>query len=784
MMPNPDRESSTTKVYPGSQDLAAVELVASPLRKLTTAFRGVLETLASQLIVPGQPSLTLQFVLHTLAEIAPSRIHPSTVVPKTDEYLGGDQDRANVIANQQASEQLLQEELDRDLNKFYALDPDPTHQPETDGWAQLFSNLATKWKYGILSPEERAAYESLSVFWYSTTCFTGAPRIVPLAAKLKLKVHDNPPESNSQSNDQDLANELRAYLLAPNDETVREILRRNDCRLGSLSKEEREKFKETWEQASIRTIEPDSCGSLNLLLKHYEASWPDPEKDTIQSRLACLHRRAVLAVQLCEISCLDSGFIDAMSTEHDLGALVNRHESWVSVFLNRSLPPKVMARRNSETLAHGHASGDASAARAERLVLFQRLLVEQYIDFRNTNNSNAFASDASLAAECGFSTERVQRYLRIIADVPWFREIATIRSRALEVSSRLPASGAGNELASTTKLSSMASGCRYRDEYFDSQSEAAVGILLEKYLHGYRIDRHRTYQVPVAGKKIDFRLGEYAGQIHYIEYHPIVLGRPGCRHDFRSDEDAYLYHARYTQADRNQQAKLFTATRQQLSKDYKESRAALVASLDEGAVLHHVKDVDQLYTVLKTMSGAEGLPSRPQFRIEFAKIIAALSALQYAEGLVEEYLQRECAERYNQDWRIASPVQISRPVRNQDAGKPSEIIAEPIITSFAHKSERRVVEFFVPYLFNSALQTGRTDDDLYRSEIALAEGLSARGYRALCLPASSVNEQTINEVGRRIVEFLVNDALETTASLTNDVAYSDVLFGSNWVDLF
>jgi hypothetical protein len=56
---------------------------------------------------------------------------------------------------------------------------------------------------------------------------------------------------------------------------------------------------------------------------------------------------------------------------------------------------------------------------------------------------------------------------------------------------------------------------------FDSKSEFACAMLLEKYVKDWRCKPNQTFQIPVdRNRKIDFRVGDT-----FLEYHPIVLQR-------------------------------------------------------------------------------------------------------------------------------------------------------------------------------------------------------------------------------------------------------------------
>jgi len=65
---------------------------------------------------------------------------------------------------------------------------------------------------------------------------------------------------------------------------------------------------------------------------------------------------------------------------------------------------------------------------------------------------------------------------------------------------------------------------------FDSLSEAACAILMEKHIPGWRVILGATYQVPIgAGRRCDFRLPDGT----FLEWHPIDLNHEWkCRENY------------------------------------------------------------------------------------------------------------------------------------------------------------------------------------------------------------------------------------------------------------
>lgn len=54
---------------------------------------------------------------------------------------------------------------------------------------------------------------------------------------------------------------------------------------------------------------------------------------------------------------------------------------------------------------------------------------------------------------------------------------------------------------------------------FDSRSEYACAVLLEKYLPGWEAQTRSTFQIPIDNKRVDFRVGDT-----FVEFHPLKLG--------------------------------------------------------------------------------------------------------------------------------------------------------------------------------------------------------------------------------------------------------------------
>jgi hypothetical protein len=77
---------------------------------------------------------------------------------------------------------------------------------------------------------------------------------------------------------------------------------------------------------------------------------------------------------------------------------------------------------------------------------------------------------------------------------------------------------------------------RYLGVLYDSQQEAAVAHLLKRHL-GFQILPGKTHQVPLDGRRFDFKLGDL-----YLEWHPSVLCKKERKGHFPCDDsyDEYL----------------------------------------------------------------------------------------------------------------------------------------------------------------------------------------------------------------------------------------------------
>ncbi len=94
-------------------------------------------------------------------------------------------------------------------------------------------------------------------------------------------------------------------------------------------------------------------------------------------------------------------------------------------------------------------------------------------------------------------------------------ERVTERGKGVPIG-RIEGAGAGNQNLSA----------RLDQLSFSSKSEAVCGILMEKYIPGFKLVAGETFQIPVGPKKIDFKVNNA-----FVEFHPVQL-----RYEFTSQE--------------------------------------------------------------------------------------------------------------------------------------------------------------------------------------------------------------------------------------------------------
>ena len=147
---------------------------------------------------------------------------------------------------------------------------------------------------------------------------------------------------------------------------------------------------------------------------------------------------------------------------------------------------------------------------------------------------------------------------------------------------------------------------------FDSKSEYACGVLLERYIPGFELKMGETLQVPVGfGKLIDFRV-----QGVFVEYHPTNI-----HHEF--DNRGALRNLldatrRLKEHQRNQ---ILDAVRDELHEKYcRRRKFLLTVTIGKDAELIVCRTPDDFYTMVIKRFGVN-CPQLKEFRREFHRLI-------------------------------------------------------------------------------------------------------------------------------------------------------------------
>lgn len=143
---------------------------------------------------------------------------------------------------------------------------------------------------------------------------------------------------------------------------------------------------------------------------------------------------------------------------------------------------------------------------------------------------------------------------------------------------------------------------------FDSRSELALGVLLEKYIPGFELKNGVTCQVPLGDDRhCDFRLNEKV----FIEYHPIEL--------VREYDKSFLIkvHKEINKQPKNIAEKMKKALREQAAKEYYERRLYLVQwKYGTDRQLIHARNPEDAFTKIFNRY-AKGAVGRERFLEEF-----------------------------------------------------------------------------------------------------------------------------------------------------------------------
>lgn len=384
------------------------------------------------------------------------------------------------------------------------------------------------------------------------------------------------------------------------------------------------------------------------------------------------------------------------------------------------------------------SQGDAISTRRTR--------IQERLVYEHENHPEDSTVYKELIESEGVIEQTLREDLEAIAQVPWFRPLVK----------KLLSQADGSREPSTQhqyQMTLTAHGARYRCDFFDSGEEAAVGILLERYLPNFRIARGDTFQCAAGGCRIDFRAEDT-----FIEYHPPRLPYTDSRGNLKTMDCDDQNHARALLSKIASGQLTEVAVKQALAKAYEEKRRELVTEHYEGNKLVHLRDRYDLYRFLR--DHGENVPREDEFTRDFERIRTAVSDVARIEELLSEELERYYPQHFNRGWESASGEQVSRPVKLHGAISRLENGTRlPIVTSFSHRSSKRVVEVFHPDLY---FATGRDDDRFYQQGAeVLKNRVEREGFQILMIDASDGTQASGSELARKVLTFLLERELET-----------------------
>lgn len=151
-------------------------------------------------------------------------------------------------------------------------------------------------------------------------------------------------------------------------------------------------------------------------------------------------------------------------------------------------------------------------------------------------------------------------------------------------------------------------------------------MLLERYVPGFVLQEHRTFQIPVydyqkgTTKTVDFMVNGV-----YLEFHPPRFWREGKRYgDFESAKEYFDYRKQLKALETPEEKRTFKEeTQKMLSERYAEKRRAIVTAFtgDPATELLVATSPETLYERVIERFGAN-YPSKEEFAEEFWAIVA------------------------------------------------------------------------------------------------------------------------------------------------------------------
>jgi hypothetical protein len=153
--------------------------------------------------------------------------------------------------------------------------------------------------------------------------------------------------------------------------------------------------------------------------------------------------------------------------------------------------------------------------------------------------------------------------------------------------------------------------------HYSSQSEAACGILFEKYLPGFKIAEGKTFQVDVKTATIDFLVEKT-----FIEWHAAIPTRTRTGvGDFATEQELSEYQQElHTRSGEDKTAYKKQVKRDLIKKYHEKRKAAIEKSTYAGYELITIQTPEELYNQVIVRFG-RNTPSRQDFSKEFKHAI-------------------------------------------------------------------------------------------------------------------------------------------------------------------
>jgi len=159
----------------------------------------------------------------------------------------------------------------------------------------------------------------------------------------------------------------------------------------------------------------------------------------------------------------------------------------------------------------------------------------------------------------------------------------------------------------------------FQGNFYDSQSEATTGVLMEKYIPGYKVIEHKTFQMNTEiPKTIDFLVNGT-----FIEWHPILAfkGKKNLG-DITSKEEADSYKRIKNSLAYKEKKEFKREYKQVLAMNYFNSRQEAInqSPTYKGSELILAQTPEELYDSVITRFGTN-YPSKDNFKREFNQVV-------------------------------------------------------------------------------------------------------------------------------------------------------------------